>query len=94
MNELTKQRLKQAEKMNTLLPGEGTVKDFGEVIYTLLYLKWITNINLLYSTLNSAQCYMPASMEPRWEGGFGGGWIHAYVCLSPFTVHLKPSQQC
>ena len=25
-------------------------------------------------------------------GGFGGEWIHVHVCLSPFTVHLKPSQ--
>ena len=22
-------------------------------------------------------------------GGFGGEWIHVYVWLSPFTVHLK-----
>ena len=26
--------------------------------------------------------------------GFGGEWIHVYVWLSPFTVHLKPSQHC
>ena len=26
-----------------------------------------------------------------WMGGeFGGEWIHAYVWLSPFAVHLKP----
>jgi len=25
-----------------------------------------------------------------WMGGeFGGEWIHVYVCLSPFAVHLK-----
>ena len=90
MNELTKQTLKQAEKMNTLLPGEGTVKDFGEVIYTLLYLKWITNKDLLYRTWNSTQYYVLA-----WMGvGLGGEWIHVYVWLSPFTVHLKPSQLC
>ena len=23
--------------------------------------------------------------------GFGGEWIQVYVCLSPFTVHLKLS---
>ena len=40
--------------------GEGIVKNFGKVMYTLLYLKWITNKNLLYSTCNSAQCYVPA----------------------------------
>ena len=41
--------------------------------------------NLLYSTRNSAQCYVPACMG----GGFGEEWIHVYVWLSPFTVHLK-----
>ena len=35
---------------------------------TLLYFKWITNWDLLYSTGNSAQCYVAA-----WVGeGFGG----------------------
>ena len=29
---------------------------------TMLYLKQITNNNLLYSTWNSAQCYMAARM--------------------------------
>ena len=57
---------------------------------TLLYLKWITNKDLLYSTGNSARCYVAA-----WMGGdFGGEWIHVYVWLSPFTVHLKLSQHC
>ena len=52
--------------------GERIVKDFGKVMYTLLYLKWITNKDLLYSTWNSTQCYVPA-----WIGrGFGGEWIH------------------
>ena len=54
-------------------------------MYTLLYLKWITNKDLLYSTWNSAQGYVPA-----WMGGeFGGEWIHVYVWLSPFAAHLK-----
>ena len=30
--------------------GVRIVKDFGKVMYTMLYLKWITNKNLLYST--------------------------------------------
>ena len=65
--------------------GEQIVKHFGKVMYTLLYLKWITNTDLLYSTWNSAQCYVPA-----WMGGrFGGEQI--YVRLSPFTVHMKLS---
>ena len=54
-------------------------------MYTLLYLKWITKKDLLYSTWNSAPCYVAA-----WKGGeFAEEWIHAYVWLSPFTVHLK-----
>ena len=57
-------------------------------MYTLLYLKWITNKDLLYSTWNSAQCYVAA-----WMGGeFGEEQIRVYVLLSPFTVHLKLSQ--
>ena len=42
----------------------------------------------LYSTGNSAQCYMAARMGE----GFGEEWIHVYVWLSPFDVHLKLSQ--
>ena len=51
------------------------VKDFGNVMHTLLYLKWINNKDLLYGTWNSAQCYILAWMG----GGFGGEWIHVYV---------------
>ena len=44
-------------------------------MYTLLYLKWITNKDLLYSTWDSIQRYVAA-----WMGGkFGGEWIHVYV---------------
>ena len=42
------------------------------------------------SSLCSAQCYVAA-----WMGGeFGGEWIHLYVWLSSFLVHLKLSQHC
>ena len=34
----------------------GTVRELGVDVYTLLYLKWINNKDLLYSTENSAQC--------------------------------------
>ena len=44
---------------------------FSFSMYTLLYLKWIINKDLLYSTRNSAQCDMAA-----WMGGeFGGEWM-------------------
>ena len=94
-NELTYKtgRESQTWKTNLRLQGwgrEGIVRDFGKVMYTLLCLKWITNKDLLYFTGNSAQCYVAA-----WMGeGFGGEWIHVYVWLSPFAVHLKLSQNC
>ena len=59
-------------------------------MYTLLYLKWIINKDLLCSTGNSAQCYVAAWMG----GGFGGEWAHVYVRLSSLAVHLKLSQHC
>ena len=59
-------------------------------MYTLLWLKWVTNKDLLYSTGNSAWCYVAA-----WMGGeFGGEWTQVFVWLSPFAVHLKLSQNC
>ena len=50
---------------------------------TLLYLKWITNKALMYSTWNSAQCHVAA-----WIGGeFEGEWILVYGLVS--ALHLK-----
>ena len=55
--------------------GQGIVRNFGKVMYTLLFLKWITNKYLSCSTWNSAQHYVPV-----WMGmGFGGEWIHVYI---------------
>ena len=48
--------------------GEGIVREFGINMYTLLYLKWITNKGPLYSTGNSAKCYVAA-----WIGEEFGG---------------------
>ena len=68
------------------------VRELGVGMHTLLlmYLKWITNKDLACSTWNSAQCYVVAGMG----GGFGEEWMHVYVWLSPFPVHLKTSQHC
>ena len=49
-------------------------------MYTLLYLKWMTNKDLLYSTWSSAQCYVAACLG----GDFGGEGTHVYIWLSPF----------
>ena len=89
MNLLTKQKeIHRLRKQTYGCWEEGIVGDFGKVMYTLLYLKWITNRDILYSTWNSAQCYVPALMG----GTFGREWIHVYVWLSPLAVHLKLSQ--
>ena len=42
-------------------------------MYTLLYLKWITNKDLLYRTL------LNAMWQPGWEGSLGeNGYMHIY----------------
>jgi len=64
--------------------------EFGMDMYTLLYLKWISNWDLLQGTGNSAQCCVAA-----WMGGeFRGEWKQVHVWLRPFSVHLKLSQHC
>ena len=57
---------------------EGMVRESGMDMHTLLYLKWITNKHLLYSTGNSAQCY-------AWKRE----WIHGCLWLSPFCCPPK-----
>ena len=44
--------------------GGEIVRKFGIDMGTLLYLKWVTNKDLLHSPWNSAQCYVAA-----WMGG-------------------------
>ena len=72
------------------MKGEGMVRESGMDMYTWLYLTWRADKDLLNSTGNSARCYVAAWLV----GEFGGEWIHAYVWLSPFAVHLKLSQHC
>ena len=85
-----KQKQTQTWRMNLWLLvregwEEGIVREFRMDIYTLLYLKWITTKDLLYSTGNSAQCYVAAWMGEEFEAE----WIHVYIWLCPFAVHLK-----
>ena len=56
---------------------EGRDREFRVDMYTLLYLKWIGNKDLLYSTWNSAQCYVAAWIE----GEFGGKWIKMWYII-------------
>ena len=48
--------------------GGRKVWELGMDMYTLVYLKWITNRDLLYNTWNSSQYYVVALMG----GEFGG----------------------
>ena len=68
----------QASKISLWLPRGrigGRDREFGMDMYTLLYLKQITNKVLLYSTWNSTQCYVAA-----WVGGRLGenGYMYMY----------------
>ena len=70
--------------------GEGIVREFGMDMCTVLYLKWISNKVLLYSTGNSAQCYVAA-----WMGGGIWARMDTYGSMAdPFAVHLKLLQYC
>ena len=70
--------------------GKAIVKRFGMGMYTLLYLKQITNKDLVYSMWNSVQWYVAT----RTERESGGEWVYVYVWLNPFAVHLELSQHC
>ena len=71
--------LREREKERQRNRGGGILRELGMGMYTLLHLKWIANKDLLYSTGNSAQCYVAV-----WMGGeLGGERIHVCVWLSP-----------
>ena len=55
--------------------GKDIIGEFGMNMYTLLYLTWITNKDLLFSTGNFAQCIVATWMGEE----FGGEWIHVHV---------------
>ena len=64
--------------------------EIGIDVYTLLYVKLITNKDLLYSTENSTQYSVVTYMGKECIKE----WIYVYVWLSHFAVHLKLSQHC
>jgi len=78
------------------LLGERIVREFGMNMYTLLYFKWITNKDLLYSAWNSAQCYVALDSK----GALGeNGWTHVYVVTeslysSPETITILLISYC
>ena len=54
--------------------GEGGLREFGLDMYTLLYLKWITNKTycIAYGTLVNIM------LQPGWEGSLGE---NGYMCM-------------
>ena len=75
MNLLTKQKeARRLRKQTYGCQGEGIVREFGKVMYILLYSKWITNKDLLYrhGTLLNVMC------QPGLEGDLGE---NGYVCI-------------
>ena len=64
--------------------------EIGADIYTLLYIKWITNKDLLYSTRNSPQYSVMTYMGK----GSKEEWICVYAYLIYFAVQQKSTQHC
>jgi len=62
---------------------------FGIYMYTLLYLKWVTNKVLLGSKGNFAQCYVAG-----WMGEFGGRMDTCTCMAESIGWSLKLSQPC
>ena len=64
--------------------GKGMVREFGMHMSTLLYLKWITNKDLLYSTWNSVQCHVQC-LDRRgvWER------MNTCICMAK-SFHCSP----
>ena len=75
-NELAKQKWTQRLRIQTYgfsgwgwgVLEDGIAGEFGVVMYTRLYLKWIANKDILYSTWNSDQCYATTWMKGESEG--------------------------
>ena len=90
MNLQNRKRLTDLENELMVARQKGGGRDSYRVWDGRVHTAVFNNKDLLYSTGNSAQCYVAA-----WMGGeFGGEWLHVHVRLSPFTVHQKLSQCC
>ena len=76
-NELTYKTERDTDLENELTAavGEGIVTDFGKVIHTLLYLKWITKkaCCIAHGTLLTVMC------QAGWEGHLDeNGYMYVY----------------
>ena len=94
LNEHSNNRMFEMTTVGAYLPGggmrDGIVREFEMDIYTLLYFKWITNKDLLYSMWNSAQCYVAAMI-----GEESGGRMDTCICMTEcLCCSPKMSQHC
>ena len=70
---------------------KGIVREFGMSVYILLYLRWITNKDLLHGSL------LNVMWQPGWEVNSGGECIcmAKFLRYSPKTIKtLLSIQQC
>ena len=78
LNLQNRKRLTDLENELMVAWGEGRIRDFGNIIYTLLYLNWITNKDLLiaHGTLLNVMC------QPGWQGS--GVWerMNTIICMA------------
>ena len=63
----------------------GKVCEFEIDMYTLLYFKWVTSKDLVYSTGSVAQCHVAACIG----GQSGGEGMHIYGRLRPSAVQQE-----
>ena len=92
-NELTKQKETHRLREWTYdCSGKGRVREFGKVVYTLLYLKWITKRTycLVHGTL------LNVMWQPGWEWGLGeNGHTYGWVpLLFTWNCHNIVNQLC
>ena len=74
----------EVQLWETFLRDTLRVKESSMDMYTLLYLRWITNKDLLYSTGNSAQCYG--------RGGEFKGRTDTWICMAA-PLHCTTSPE-
>ena len=83
-------RHKKISSIEKCAARERTVREVGMDMYTQLYLKWVTNKDLLYSTWNSVNVLR----QPGWERGWGR--MDTCTCVaeslfsSPETIKASP----
>ena len=94
MNLYTKQKQTDRQRKQTYgyqggREGGGINSEFGINIYTLLYVKQITNKDLLYSTGNCTQYFVIT-----YKGKKSEKKIDIYVCITESLCYTSEIQHC